>query len=313
MPGSMGEPVGITDELVICTLNRPGDLVRCLASVALQTRLPGAVRIVDASEDELTREAVEASATGPLTGLLHYERAPRGLTTQRNAGVRAGDGDVVHFVDDDTVLEPSYLEAVMATFAEDRSVVGVGGSIVNVQPGPVSLAKRLFLLDSPRRGRILRSGRCPVAGEVRTVTEVEWLSGCAMSYRRSVFDSLSFDESLEGYGLGEDVQFSYRAGRTGRLVVVPDARIEHLQSPVNRLDLARYTHDELVNRASRVRQGIGRSSMAWYWWSVTGQLVALAASAIGDRSGIGRERLRRAVEAAGEVRRAGRRSPSAGA
>ena len=79
------------------------------------------------------------------------------------------------------------------------------------------------MLDSPRTGRVLPSGRNPLVVDVLSVTEVDWLSGCSMSFRRAVFEMFSFNEELTGYGLGEDVEFSYRVHQRGRLLVTPDA------------------------------------------------------------------------------------------
>jgi GT2 family glycosyltransferase len=304
----------LSDELIICTLNRPQEVERCLDSVAIQTRVPNAIRVVDASTNSDTRSVVERHAAGALLGRLHYLLSEPGLTRQRNVGVAAGASDIVHFVDDDTVLHPHYLESILQQFEQDEpgEILGVGGSIVNLTGHRVSMAKRAFMLDSPRPGRVLPSGRNPLAVDVALVTDVDWLSGCTMSYRRAVFTVFSFNERLEGYGLGEDVEFSYRVRQRGRLLVTPDARIEHLQSPVNRMALPQYTYDEIVNRAQRVRSRIGCLRMRWFWWSVVGQLLALSgASVVGHP--VQRARLRKGLEAALAVLRDASESSGNGA
>jgi GT2 family glycosyltransferase len=114
-----------------------------------------------------------------------------------------------------------------------------------------------------------------LAVDITAPIDVDWLSGCSMSFRRRVFDRLRFDEGLPGYGLGEDVDLTYRVAQMGRLVVTPAARLQHLQSPTNRLDAVRYTRDELITRARRVRHRTGRLRMRAFWWSVIGQICAL--------------------------------------
>jgi len=263
------------------------------------------VRIVDASEATDTRLVVDRYRTGALSGRLIYQVAKPGLTAQRNAAIRAGRSEVVHFVDDDTVLDPHYIESILREFAADLegTVLGVGGLITNCHRHPVSMAKRVFLLDSPRAGRVLPSGRNPLAVDVQSVTEVDWLSGCSMSFRREVFEMFSFNEQFEGYGLGEDVDFSYRVRQRGRLVLTPDARIEHLESPLNRMAMPQYTYDEIVNRARRVRARTGRLRMRWFWWSVVGDLLALGRASVLDRSGVARARLRKGLAAGWTVLR----------
>jgi len=248
---------------------------------------------------------VDRHAAGALSGRLIYQAAAPGLTGQRNAGVRAGRSDVVHFVDDDTVLDPHYIESILHEFASDPkgAVLAVGGSITNVHRHRVPVVKRVFMLDSPRTGRVLPSGRNPLIVDVQSVTDVDWLSGCAMSFRRVVFDMFSFNEEFKGYGLGEDVEFTYRVRQRGRLLVTPEARIEHLQSPVNRMAMPQFTYDVIVNRARRVRARTGCLRMRWFWWSVTGQLLALGGAAALDRSSLQRARLHKGLEAARAVLR----------
>jgi len=304
-PASQGRGTSLSDELVICTLNRPREVAQCLDSVTKQSRLPDVVRVVDSSASGDTRLVVDRYAAGVLVGRLLYQAAAPGLTGQRNAGIRAGRSDVVHFVDDDTVLDARYIESILHEFETDPegTVLGVGGSIANIHRHRVPIAKRAFMLDSPRPGCVLPSGRNPLAVDVQSVTEVDWLSGCAMSFRRVVFTRFAFNEDLEGYGLGEDVEFSYRVRQQGRLLVTPDARIEHLQSPTNRMAMPQYTYDEIVNRALRVRSRIGCLRMRWFWWSVVGQLLALAGASVFDRSVVQRARLRKGLAAAWAVLR----------
>src|SRR6516162_8840309 len=95
--------------LVICTRDRPQELARCLASLADQTTSPTEIIVVDnASRDKRSREAaIAAKAT--------YVREDRpGLDYARNAGIRAANGEIVVFTDDDVRLHPRWLERIVA-------------------------------------------------------------------------------------------------------------------------------------------------------------------------------------------------------
>jgi len=50
-----------------------------------------------------------------------------------------------------------------------------------------------------------------------------------MSYRREVFDNLSFDDKLRRYSPGEDLDFSHRVWKRHpeSLLLTPNARLEH--------------------------------------------------------------------------------------
>jgi len=187
---------GLSDELVVCTLDRPDEVVRCLDSVARQTRLPTSVRVVDASTDGATRTAVESYGVETVRERLVYQHAERGLTRQRNAGVRSRHSDIVHFVDDDCVLDPHHLEAIVSLFEADEpgELLGVGGMIVNLSHGPAPLTKRLLMLDGDRPGHVLPSGRNQPTVALASPVDSDWLSGRAMSLRREVFGVQVFDE-----------------------------------------------------------------------------------------------------------------------
>jgi GT2 family glycosyltransferase len=285
---------GLTDELVLCTRNRPDEVIRCLGSIAAQTRVPTSVRVVDSSDDDATETVARVSAPPSLVARLVYQRAKPGLTAQRNSGVRAGTADLVHFVDDDVVLDPGYVAAIVEIFAAngDGLILGAGGLVTNAHRHPVPRLKRVFGLYGNGAGSVLPSGRNVLAVDLTSQTEVEWLSGCSMSFRRSVFDKHSFNEELLGYGLGEDVEFTYRVHQDGRLVVTPRARLEHLESACNRMDVEQYTREELIARSRRVRTRIGRLRMRRYWWSVIGQIAALTVEAAIGRSAVAGARLR---------------------
>ena len=55
-----------------------------------------------------------------MGSVIEHQRAEPGLTRQRTAGIDATAEQIVHFVDDDTVLEPGYFEAIVDAFVADR-------------------------------------------------------------------------------------------------------------------------------------------------------------------------------------------------
>jgi GT2 family glycosyltransferase len=191
---------------------------------------------------------------------------------------------VVVYLDDDVILEAGYLAAIARTFDEDctRQIGGVGGAQV---PDPTPregflrrVACRLFLLDTYGRGVVKRSGRPEYAFSPRSRMEVELLSGCNMAYRREVLDALSFDERLGGYALGEDLQFSYRVSRSWKLVLTPDARLNHRHAGGGRPVGDDYQAMAVFNRYLFFREHVARGPVDWVayvWSSVGGMLLIL--------------------------------------
>jgi GT2 family glycosyltransferase len=213
--------------LIVCTRNRPDDIRRLFSSI-LHGNSATTVMVMDSSDGDDTRAAV-AEVAGVR---FRYERCARGLTRQRMAGVAALDPEVqiVHFVDDDVVLEPGYLAAIEETFDARPEVLGVGGRITNMPAHNPRLLHRVFLLDSVQGGIVLPSGVNVLAFGVPDGGRVDWLSGCSMSFRRMVFDDLAFDLRMEGYSLGEDVDFTFRVSRRGPLCIAGKARLAHMIS-----------------------------------------------------------------------------------
>lgn len=272
----------LRDAVVVCTKDRPQDVARCLDSIAAQADGPELVLVVDSSAAADTRGVVAGRP-----GAVYVESTP-GLTHQRNVGVHAlpPDVEIVHFVDDDVVLEPGYFAALREAFA-DPAVAGAGGLITNVTlPDPPLLA-RIFLQDSRRRGAVLRSGRNILAHGMSEPTEVDWLSGCSMSFRRSELDRVPFDERV---GIvGEDVDYALRLG--GRLLAIPTARLEHRQSPVNRLAQADWNARFVVQRHAWLDAHPRRLSRLAFWWSALGEF-AFALMGVARRAPDAREHLR---------------------
>jgi len=272
-----------TLSVVICTRDRPELLATCLESLRRQSRSPEEIVIIDASATP-SRGATDRLALNMPGCHVALIGSPAGLPRQRNFGARATTGGVVVYLDDDVVLEPGYLAAVARTFEDDCTgrIGGVGGAQV---PDPTPrepflrrAACRLFLLDTYGRGIVKRSGRPDHAFSPRSRMEVECLSGCNMAYRREVLDALSFDERLDGYALGEDLQFSYRVSRRWKLVLTPEARLDHRHAGGGRPSLNEHQAMAVFNRYLFFREHLARGPVDWMlyvWSSIGGMLLIL--------------------------------------
>ena len=250
--------------LVLCSRHRPDDVQGALATVALQNVLPTDVLVVDASDDERTREVVATfSNEWPSSGSLRYVHTTPSLTHQRGVGIAHTASDIVMFIDDDVRLDTDYCAAVLEVFERDvaGSVRGVGGFIVGQLPRRVRRLDVVAGLDSCVEGVMLRSGRnIPVVTEPDHDVDVDWLSGATMSFRRSALDSEPPNE-IDFPFEGEDADLSFRVRAHGRLIVTPGARAMHLESQANRVAGAAQAEAELSARLRRVSQHPGRLSM----------------------------------------------------
>jgi GT2 family glycosyltransferase len=300
----------VSDVLVLCTRNRPEEVRTCLDSVRVQTRVPNRVLVVDSSDDDSTERVVaDLAPAWPTGSVLEHLRSEAGTTRQRSVGIDASTNEIVHFVDDDTVLDLGYFAAIIETFVDDRNAAlgGVGGFVTDQPAHKFGRVDAWLGLDGAAEGVVLPSGRnVRVYTEPRAPVDVDWLPGCAMSFRRAVFESERPNLRLGRDRNGEDVELSYRVRQHWRLVVTPRARIEHHESPRGRRSAEQLVRIELISRYERVRAGTGRLSRRAFWLSAFGQLGWYGAKGLvsvsAERLAVARETARAIVAIARRAR-----------
>jgi GT2 family glycosyltransferase len=278
-------PGTLSASIVLCTKERACDVAKCLDSLRAQTRIPEQLIVVDSGSDD-TESHVRAFARDVTSTEVVYLRSEPGLTLQRNAGIRAAAMDVLHFFDDDCTLEPEYIDEMQNVFESSPDVLGAGPRLLlPYSPSlPGKFWRKLFLLpDTAGSGRIQPSGFGTYTwfSHIDSPHDVEVLCGCC-AFRRSVFDTHMFDEHFSGYGYLEDLEFSYRMGRHGRLVCNPRARITHWESPSARIDWRRLAAMQIVNHAYVFRKHLPQDvyHRACFWWSEFGEALRRAATAV---------------------------------
>jgi GT2 family glycosyltransferase len=222
-----------------------------LASLAAQTRLPEQVLIVGEGEGlaELAREFSQLAAEFiSLPGSSICDARNRGTQLARP------ECTLIAFMDDDIVLEPQAIRALL-DFWEHASddLGGTGCNLVNypsLQAGRLKalrLTSRLELYDSSK-GAVLRSGVHTMMPGINENTYVRWLPTYAVVYSRQVLDEFWFDEWFVSYSYLEDLDLSYRIGKKYKLAVVADARFYHYPSAVGRPSAYLFGKKEVLNR-----------------------------------------------------------------
>ncbi len=102
--------------VVIPTFNRPAQTAKAVESVLKQTLLPDEIIVVDDGSTDDTPDAL--GRFGNSIRLARQEN--RGVSAARNAGIRAGGGEWLAFLDSDDLWLPGKLEAQAAAI-EDPS------------------------------------------------------------------------------------------------------------------------------------------------------------------------------------------------
>ncbi|PWJ97704.1 GT2 family glycosyltransferase [Flavobacterium araucananum] len=262
---------------------RPEPLLTLLQSIRRQNLYPAEILIIDGSTDNKTKLILDQNKIEKLKYFLVPDQE-RGLTKQRNFGIAqvAPNCEIVCFLDDDTILEENYFEELIITYTLYPDALGVGGYITNEtnwiktnddykpsinefyfdgwkrKDGSRFVLRKRLNLDSnclPGFSPLFSHGRSVgfLPPSYKTY-EVEQLMGGVSSFRKSVFEQLSFSTYFEGYGLYEDADFSLRVAKTGRLYVNTAAKLGHFHAASGRPN--QYKYGKMV-----VRNG-------WYVWRV---------------------------------------------
>ena len=149
---------------------------------------------------------------------------------QRNQAARQAEGDILYFLDDDSLVSPGFLQQALIHFA-DPSVAVVGGP--SLTPATDSLRQRAFgaAFASPFGGGGVRS-RYMRVGKARR-TDDSGLILCNLAFRRRIFlDKGGFDERLYP---NEENELMERIGDSGLAMVHdPDLAVMRSQRPTFR-------------------------------------------------------------------------------
>jgi glycosyltransferase involved in cell wall biosynthesis len=196
--------------IVVPTRDRAGYLRVCLDSLAAQqVDTPFEVIVADDGSTDTTAAVAEQA------GAKLVRTPARGPNAARNAGLRAAEGDLVVFVDDDVDAPPGWLAAYLEGAERHPGADAFGGPI-----------RARF------EGRAPRScGREPAPittldlGPEDRDADLVW--GANMAIRRRAFDRLGpFDEELPQFGEEEEWLTRLRdAG--GRVVYLAHAQLDH--------------------------------------------------------------------------------------
>lgn len=249
--------------VVIATLRRPELLRETLASVVATVPPPREIVVVDGDEAGSAREVVE-SISAPAGTLVSYVAGVPNVTHQRNEGTRVASGDVVVFVDDDVELDTRFFAALSAAY-EDPKVVGATGRVIEPQAHRVGDHRsrvRRWLLAGGRLGTFTTFGYPRYILDTTRAQDLEMMPGCLMTARRELALAVGFDESLEGYALAEDEDFSYRLSRHGRIRFDPAVSLWHKKLGFGERDPRAFNRKVVVNRAYLFRKNFPQTIRA---------------------------------------------------
>lgn len=264
--------------VIIPTKNRAADLERTIDTLLSQTIKPFEIIVVDQSATRsFTKEILI-----PLQYL--HDPALSGLTAARNASIERAQGEIWLFLDDDVLLEPNFIEEILAAYSD--GVTGVSGIITNYSVPP--LMQRLWEAIFQRGP--FRDERQEVYRRAERLRDlppirVRQFGGGLMSFRASAVRNHRFDINLTGASPGEDIEFCAGLPKGSILLIAPRARLIHNRS----LEARNPTHwiSVAAQVASYMRERHWKKGL-WnhlcYAWLILGYAALGAFSSLKKRS-----------------------------
>jgi glycosyltransferase involved in cell wall biosynthesis len=229
----------------IATAGRRSVIAQVIPALESQTRLPDAVVIC----------APGIADVGDIDSRrLHLELlfGCHGSCVQRNRIIDRSDADVLIFMDDDFVPREDYILEIERLFSSFPDVVMSTGFVIAdgiLGPGlTIDDARRAIMDDT-------------TAGRDADLEDVHNGYGCNMAVRLAAVqeNAIYFDEELPLYGWLEDVDFSRRLARHGRIVKSHRTRGVHLGVKQGRQAGVRVGYSQIANPVYLAWKG----TMSW--------------------------------------------------
>ncbi len=190
----------------VATTGRRDILSAVLPLLTEQSRLPDRLVVSIADPSDVDRSVVTALPfpTEILSG-------PKGLCAQRNRILeQVADADLLVFLDDDYLLDPTYLAEAEKLFSSQVDVVVATGCVL-----ADGIHGRGMEVSEGRR-RLLEGAQ----PKTDNLADIYGAYGCNMLVRLAPVreNAITFDEALPLYGWLEDIDFSRRVAPFGRVV-----------------------------------------------------------------------------------------------
>lgn len=224
---------------IIPSFNRSEELDRCLSSLEGLGRDDLEIIVVDNGSTDETLEMMRLGHPGAR--LLGNTRNV-GASLAKNQGAGQASGEVLWFLDSDTVVtaSPELVDEALSLLASDAGVGAVGGEVYQREDGSREWRQKVLLLN----------------GETRTIShhrgygrtlEVDYLPSCNLFMRRALFQEVGgFDPGY--FFLMEDTDLCFRLGRMGYRCLASDGTaVEH------RLVLRGRKGDLFLSHRNRIR------------------------------------------------------------
>ena len=267
--------------VVIPTRNRSNELEKLVENLYANFKIIEKIVVIDSSD--FVNQKYESTQDSRI---VYRHTNICSAAIQRNMGIALVPQNCkfLAFLDDDVIPPKEYFEKLINMLTTTADAVGASGITQNPQKPRIlkiskvySLYRYIFFLDSKKEGVVLSSGvNIPyrISLDESSIYISEWLIGCSIWDFQKIKNCL-FDSRFYGQSLGEDVLFSLKASKFGKLYVNKDIVLQHLESKIDRPSIFLHSRMWVRNRFYIVEELNSSKIHLAYHWCNLGKLLSV--------------------------------------
>ena len=223
---------------IIATRDRPDFLRRTLSQLVSQSFQPSQIIIIDASENDETKKAIDEFKDSELN-TIYVKTQKSGAASQRIVGLEHASEPFIWFLDDDIIMDEECSKKLWEGFA-DNNVGAVNAMISNqryTKPGRIT--RFMYLLMHGKKsgtyaGKVIGPAWNLLPEDepgLPDYVKCEWLNTTCTMYKRKAMPSPVFANFFRGYSMFEDLTLSVTIAKHHTLLNARTARIFHDSQP----------------------------------------------------------------------------------
>ena len=250
--------------IVLCTYKRVDEAEKALRAMVDQNADHHSYEVLVVNNNPGNREmhqiVQEISKTADVD--IRYIDCPYpGLSAARNFSLYAAQGEFLLYVDDDGIMYPDCMKALIEAFEAHPEAGVIGGQILLKDP------QRFSSVILPGYESVWSERKCKQAAYYQVEDDSEFPYGCNYAIRRNILRDLggfriTYGRNGKDFSGGEEIVLSHLVKRAGHQIgMEPSARVTHDVAP------SRFTleHVRQTLRASRLTNQLMKMDLYKNW------------------------------------------------
>jgi|GEM_PF-404064 len=224
----------------------------CLKAILANTAFPNyEVIVVDNGSTDDTADYLRNFEDPRVRSVFLQDNS--GYVGGCNAGADSASGQLLVFLNNDTEVQPGWLQALVST-TEERSDCGAVGAKLVYPNGTLQEAGSIVFSDG--NGWNFGRNMNPKDPRFNYLREVDYCSGAALMVRRSIWDKLGGFDERYAPAYYEDTDLCFGVRKAGyKVYYQPQSVVVHLEGQTAGVDLqSGYKKYQVINRKKFVEK-----------------------------------------------------------